>query len=295
MEQRFAMAIDAGGTYFKFGVVAADGTVYGKTGMIPIDSNGPVEGILQGYAQCVQQMRQIIAQAGGQVAGLGVSTPGPFDYANYTSLMEHKFASLKGINLREALVERGILLPDERLCFVHDSHAFLQGECWGGAGKGFENVMGITIGTGLGVAYVLDGQLRTNEKGAPLYSIYALPYEDGILEQLVSARGITAAYQHLNPQNPASDAKRVAQLARAGDALAAKAYAKAGEALGQTLGPLVERYQIKCIVFGGQVSNSGDLFLPMLRQKLPNQSTVELKVGEHLEVSALLGAAQGLF
>lgn len=295
MHPGYAMAIDAGGTYFKYGVVSGDGSLYGGMNMLAVNSNGTLEEIMRGYAQCIGHMRQNLQKDGISALGLGISTPGPFDFEHFTSRMEHKFASLKGINLREEFIRRGILSPCEKLRFIHDAHAFLLGECRSGAAAGFDNVIAITIGTGLGVGYYLDGVLRTDVKGGPLYSLYALPFGDGVLENLVSAKGITAAYCRLNPSNPAEDAKMVAERARKGDTLAAQAYALAGEALAQTLGPLVKKYRIDCVVFGGQVSHSADLFFPAIMHRLSSEKPVELKAGLHLDASALVGAAQFAF
>lgn len=293
-QQAVVMAIDAGGTYFKYGCVDAGGRILpGSKGSVPSGFQAEAEALLTAYAQCVFAMRLWLAKQGMASTSVAVSTPGPFDYAAYRSLMTHKFASIRGMDLRAALLKREALKVTDRLLFIHDAHAFTLGEFWVGAGKGCRSMLGITIGTGLGIGFVLDGRLAANPTGGPLHSIYGRPCLQGIAEDYVSARGIAGQYRKAVPNAGPVDARQVAALAAQEDGAALETYRLCGWALGETLRPLLSQYAVERVVLGGQVSRSYSLMEGGLRQSLGAAAALFVPA-QHLDDSALLGAAAPL-
>ena len=137
------LAIDAGGTFFKYGVYAPDGTCCSGVQKEPSHSDGSLEQILNSYRNMVEYAAQF-----GNVSAIGVSTPGPFDYAAGCSRMKQKFAALCDFPLGKAISEFAGGAP---VTFCSDSNAFLLGE-YSQEESGAQNVLGITIGTGFGFA-----------------------------------------------------------------------------------------------------------------------------------------------
>jgi glucokinase len=293
---QLSMAIDAGGTYFKYGVVDGNGAILdGSISMLPVNSKGSADEIFDCYEKCINDMRICSCEHDAQLIGLGVSTPGPFDYARYTSEMDHKFASIKGIDIRQALVERRIIDSNCKVSFLHDGHAFLLGECWTGAAAGFKNVIGITIGTGLGIGYYLNGQLCDNGKGGPMVSIFGLPYGKGIVEDVVSGNGILNYYNGITDCGKAPDCKEVGIRADNGDRMAINSFIYAGKVLGQTIAPLIEQYDIECCVLGGQVSRSFEFIKIGMVEAPACLKLQKLSIGKNLNTSTLVGAASLTF
>ncbi|MDR1789825.1 MAG: ROK family protein, partial [Opitutaceae bacterium] len=218
------LSLDAGGTFFKSALVLPDGAIArGSLRSTPVNSNAPADEILAAYASVIRSALADASAAGLRLAAIAVSTPGPFDYANATSLMPHKFPSIRGLNLRDALAKH---LPETAtlpLRFICDAHAFLLGEMRHGNAAGHPNVLAITIGTGLGFAAASNGQILQTPAGGPLITIYTRPCRDATIEDHVSHRGLLHLYQqHLrqaaadntHPAPEVPDIRSLATLAR---------------------------------------------------------------------------------
>src|SRR5688572_21060975 len=84
---------------------------------------------------------------------LGVAVPGPFDYERGISLVRHKLLELHGVDLRSELAAALGFAPSS-IRFLNDAAAFALGEWWVGAARGHRRAVGITLGTGLGSAFL---------------------------------------------------------------------------------------------------------------------------------------------
>ena len=107
------------------------------------------------------------AAQSGQVDAAGVAVPGPFDYDRGICLLEHKLESLYRVDLRVELAS-ALSLPPHAVRFLNDAEAFLLGEWWAGAARGHDRAVGITIGTGLGSAFLEHGSIVRDRRGESL-------------------------------------------------------------------------------------------------------------------------------
>lgn len=297
--ERYALAIDAGGTTFKSAVVESSGAIAsGSEGRFPVDSAGDRETLLGVYGDVIGAARDYAEDRGILLEAIGVSTPGPFDYAYATSLMRHKFASLFGLDLKKAWADCGFIPPDMPVRFMHDTHAFLIGEHRSGAARGYANAAAVTIGTGIGFGVMRNNRLMPGEQGGPCISVYRLPCEGGTLEDVVSGRGIARAYVRLGGiVAPAGlDAREIARLAiEERDPHAAMAYGLAGRELAVALAPILERLGCSCLVVGGQVAKAFALMEDELRHGLnPIRGLERICAGANIDTAALIGAVSGM-
>ncbi|MBQ3722639.1 MAG: ROK family protein [Bacteroidales bacterium] len=191
-----------------------------------------------------------------QSPALAVAIPGPFDYEKGIFLMRHKFAAVYGESFR-ALAG---LPEDADIFFCHDVIAALLG-CEG------ENVALVTIGTGLGFAHKENGRVQVGPTGSPARPIYNLPWGDGILEDVVSARGLRTAYTRLTGRGDLS-AAQIAHLAQNDDEAALQVFSDLGETFGEALAPILEELHIGTLLLAGQISKSLPLFERPLRNAL---------------------------
>ena len=232
--------LDIGGTYIK----CADGR------QIPAHSTGTA-----------QEIAGALRSAIGTPDRVGVAIPGPFDYGSGTFLMKHKYASVYGQDFRTLA---GI--PDEvEIKFRHDVVAQLEG---GIRMLGLEgqNVALVTLGTGLGFAHAVAGQVQCGPQGSPARGLWNLPIpEGGILEDLISARGISATYASLSGGS-GLDPLTVSRLARMGDKASIATYRQTGARLGAALKDLLSELRIGTLLMGGQISGSLDLMLEALQE-----------------------------
>jgi len=218
--------------------------------------------------------------------------PGPFDYKKGVCLIPphlHKFKSLYGQNLREDLIERTGL---NNILFENDARTFLRGEEWTGLAKGFRRIIGITIGTGMGSSFMVDGRIISGGKGVPRSGwIGGMRCTWGMVEDRISQRWILHRYQELTSKS----AENVEQIVKNCDAACIRIFEELGGTIGSVLLPIAERFEADCIVFGGQISKSFHLFEKPVREKLRFSSLKLLGRAEHIDLSPVIGAAKLIF
>jgi predicted NBD/HSP70 family sugar kinase len=223
----------------------------------------------------------------GACSGMGaaLAVPGPFDFQAAVSRMRHKLPYLYGVDLRQALAA-GLGCPPNQVRFLNDAAAFLLGEIGAGAARGFTRAVGLTLGTGIGSAFAVDGRLVTEGPGVPPSGeIWNVPYEGGIVEDYISTRAIADFYQHSGGRE-----RSVAELAAAAgsEPAAQEAFAHLGRHLGRVLHTLLADFHPEVVVIGGGIARSPELFLPATRVELHGQS-VQLRVSELMERAPLVG------
>ncbi len=189
--------------------------------------------------------------------------------------MNHKFQAIYQIKLAPIIRAKCKIPQTVPIVIHHDLHAFTYGVCRFGAGRGFDSVFCVTIGTGLGTGCFRDKRIDMNGDGTPKYPMFQKPYKGGIVEDIVSNRGITASYNSKNPTHPAVDAKEIeARALTDGDSDALEVYANMGRVLGKTLLPFLKELEIEALIIGGQISKGFDLFGDSLKQELMTCDTL---------------------
>ena len=287
------LALDVGGSFIKSGLVDAT-RLAAEFAPVPLDADANAQRIVCAFADVIATG---IHSAGGLITAIGVAVPGPFDYARGISLMTHKMAGIKGVDLPVALREALPEIKKLPIRFCHDANAFLAGEMWRGAGQGLRRGIGVTLGTGIGVSCSVDGRFINNALGspAPEVSVWSRPYKGGIVEDVISTAGLVARYRRAHPDyDPAGGVKGIAAAAKMGDLAAVQLFAELGSDLGAVLLPLCERFRPEKIIFGGQISKDFALFEAPLKSELCRAAQPpEAVMGKLGNRAALFGAACG--
>ncbi len=229
-----------------------------------------------GFVDLLYRLGAEAAEGRPRPLGAMLAVPGPFDFQAGASLMRHKLPYLYGIDLRQALAVRFGWQPAQ-VRFLNDADAYLLGELSAGAARGFTRAAGLTLGTGIGSAFAVDGRLVTEGAGVPQGGeIWNLPYEGGIVEDFISSRAISASYQRRTGKS-----REVADLAAAApaDRAAQDAFTEFGQHLGRVLGTLLAAFTPDVAVLGGGISRSAHLFLDATRSRLTG-SSLQLRVSE---------------
>ena len=225
------------------------------------------------------------------VRGATLAIPGPFDFAAGISFMRHKLPYLYGVDLRQALAGRFGWLPYE-VSFLKDADAYLLGEIGAGAARGFVRAVGITLGTGVGSAFAVGGQLVVEGPGVPPGGeIWNLPYLGAIAEDFVSSRAIRGSYSRRTGLT-----REVATLAStaASDPQAAAAFTEFGEHLGRLLGTALAGFRPDVVVLGGGISRAAQLFLPVAQLQLQG-AAFQLRISELQDRAPLVGCGVARF
>lgn len=223
-----------------------------------------------------------------RVQGIGIAMPGPFDYAAGIGYFEGnaKFAALYGVDVAQALSDA--LHHPRPVRFLNDATAFTVGCVAIGAAPACAKVVGVTLGTGLGSAFLRDGiPTIAGDNVPPHGSLWHLPFGDGIADDHVSARWLTARIRERRAGTDTVIA--AADAARGGDAPAAAIFADYGRNLGTILSPWVARFGADTVMLGGRICGAFDLFGPALRDAL---SDTRIAVHADTEDAAIIGAAK---
>ncbi len=253
------LMLDVGGTFIK----CSDGRT------VPVDSDGIREDIVSSLCLALRSPVEYDRVA--------VAIPGPFDYGAGIFRMDHKFAAVKGESFSSLLAEvvtepvdcgSQVRLPsgDVEFRYMHDVNCMLLGEMTDGNARGYRNVALVSLGTGLGFSVCRDGKILCNESGSPAISIYRMPCRGGILEDYVSKRGFLRGYGR------DMTVKKLADMARRGDFGAAERFAETGHILGSSIAEILKDNGTECLLFGGQISRSFELFAPAVREELSGVS-----------------------
>ena len=298
MENKFAIALDVGGTSIKSAIVSTDGQIIDQSNLITIiDSKGSSDKIINTFIEPIASLFQLAWAKKLGIAGIGIGIPGPFDCDNGVSLIKgvDKYESIYGINLRTEFRNRLNLEAHFPIMFEFDGWSFVRGEAWQGAGKGFKRLIGLTLGTGFGSGFMIDDEMVDTGPGVPsLAWIGGMKYKNGILDDRISRRGIITRFLELS-KNPSIniDVKDIAKKADRGDTHAKFVFDETGEILGQMLKPVAELFKAECIVVGGQIAKSYHLFAHSITKELPH--SIEVRQAENIKQSAILGAGKFLF
>jgi glucokinase len=241
---------------------------------------------------CFLHSLGVQASAGlAPVSGAELAFPGPFEFAAGISRMKHKLPFLYGVDLRQALAGRFGWQPGQ-VRFLHDAGAFLLGEIGAGAARGLSRAVGITLGTGIGSAFAVDGHVVTEGSGVPSGGeIWDLPYEGGILEDSLSTRAIQQAYQRRTGVLP--NVGKIAAEAASNPAAAA-VFTEFGHHLGLALRMVLSEFAPQVVVLGGGISRSAHLFLPAAQSHLEDLN-LRLLPSALSDQAPLVGAAVAWF
>ena len=214
---------------------------------------------------------------------IGVAMPGPFDYPNGISLIKEqgKMASFYQVSVKN-LLAKNLEIPENQISFTNDAEAFLIGESYAGAGKGFQNSIGLTLGTGLGSA------IKVHEfvKDAKLWTA---PFRDGIAEDYLG----TAWFKKEAKEKFNFEINGVKDLFsnEVNPSFRQAIFERFGRALGEFLFPYLIRLKTEGVVLGGKISLASEYFLPTTHEYLKTMGySIPIKISELGEKSALVGA-----
>jgi glucokinase len=223
----------------------------------------------------------------GSVNGAELAMPGPFDYLQGISFMRHKFTYLYNVPLASAISDRFGWQPGQ-VRFLNDAAAYLLGEIGAGAARGVSRAVGITLGTGVGSAFAVDGHLVMEGPGVPPGGeVWAVPYRGGIVEDLISTRALQNAYKERTGQQ--REVASIAHYANGGEVTACEVFEEFGSNLGLALLHLLEEFSPDVVVIGGGISRSANLFMADATRALDGMN-VELRTSKLGNNAPLVGA-----
>ena len=273
----YCFGVDIGGTTVKMGVFSEEGTLLDKW-EIPTRRENGGKAILPDVAQAILDKMKEKTIAKEQVLGVGVTVPAPVVGNGIV-----KQTTNLGWGYTEVDRELGEL-TGLRIQAANDANAAALGEMWKGGGEGYNNLVMVTLGTGVGGGVILNGQIHTgtNGGGGEIGHITANREETeccgcgkkGCLEQYASATGIARLAKKklaintkktvLNTED--ISAKSVFDAVKCGDEVAIEIAEEFGSYLGYALADLGAILDPEIFVIGGGVSKAGDILFTYIQK-----------------------------
>lgn len=262
----------------------------GKSARLPLDSAGSADAIIDTLAEVGSKLE---AAADSRWA---IAFPGPFDYVAGIGRFSgvEKFDALRGFDVRHALAGR-LGVPAAALHFVNDADAFALGVWASGSGVG--RLVCLTLGTGIGSAFVADGvTVQDGDSVPPDGEIHLTDYHGKPIEETVSHRAIVRGYAAATGVS-LPGVREVVGRARSGDPAAREVLRTAFGSLGEAVAPWLDRFGATDLVFGGSMAAAWpDLegyFLAGLSSVLVS-ALPRIAIAADGERAAVIGAAYSL-
>src|SRR5512138_3732329 len=282
----YIIGVDLGGTNIVVGAMSADGKHHHAMRSIPTSAELGAEGVADRIVGIIEGViLDTIAETGAarrDFIGVGIGAPGPLDREQGIVIVAPNLG-WRDFPLRDRIATR-LGLP---ATLDNDANCATVGEWWQGAAKGATNVIGMTIGTGIGGGLILDGKLfhgssdvagEIGHTTIDLNGRHCKCGNYGCLEAYASGPAIaTRAREVLVREETASllpglvdgqleriTAELVYNAAKKGDAVASEIVRDTARYLGTGIANLLNILNVDVVVVAGGVTAAGDaLFLPM--------------------------------
>lgn len=256
-----------------------------------VDHRAEAEEILDTWAGALNATIEQIEL--DQLAGIAFAIPGPFDYRDGVSKMQHKFAGLYGLRIADQLGPKLNTPLPAPMRFLNDATSFAVGEAWLGMGKGYDRVIAITLGTGFGSAFIDRGIPISRRSDVPKEGcLWHLPYRSGIADEYFSTRWFVKNYEQESGQQ-LPDVRAIARAAHDRDAHAGKVFETFTSHLSSFLMPWFHKFGADRLVIGGNIAKAYDLFGPALEENIRKEGlTVSVALSILGERAALIGCAR---
>lgn len=244
---------------------------------VPTGADRPADEIMESLFAAIEEVYS------DEVLGIGIGMPGFMDTSSGEILLINNIPSFNGFSVKKA-VEKRFKLP---VFQNNDANCFALGEAWFGAGKSFTNLVGVTLGTGLGGGIIINRKIHTGLVGGA-GELGCFPFKGGIVEDTCSAALFAKKYKKSGAE--------LYKAAAGGDQQALMAFGELGRNIGEMLRTVMFILAPEAFIIGGSVTGAWEFLEKAIREeidkfpvKLISEKTSLLKA--ELNNAGLYGAA----
>ena len=303
--EKVCFGIDIGGTAVKVGLFNEDGVLLNKWDFTT-QKTGNGKDILRDAAIFILWKMKELDITYDQVLGVGIGIPGPVK--DNGEVLELANLGTGYFNIEEEMIQ----LTRLRSRAGNDANLAALGELWMGGGKGYHNMVLVTLGTGVGGGIILNGTILAGSNGAAgeIGHIYVNDKETdrcgcgktGCLEQYASATGIVRIAKQMMKASseesamryfPELSAKAIFDCAKEGDKLATQVVEMSCYYLGVALANIAQVIDPEVFVIGGGVSKAGAIITETTKKYYNSHVMDALKNKEF--ILATLGNDAGIY
>lgn len=308
--KQFYLGLDVGGSNLAAGIVDKDYHII-KKASIPTNSQRPIEEIITDMIRISQEVIEKSELKMDQISSWGIGMPSCIN--RKTNLLVHANCfGWKNIPIHDYLKNR-LPLP---VFIENDANCATYGEALAGAAKGYNNVLMLTLGTGVGGGIIINGKIYTgsDNMGAELGHT-KLVYDGklctcgqkGCLEAYCSSTALQQTANSVVKVHPESQIAKLCnqfhtdingeiifQAAKEGDEMAKKIVQDYISHLAAGISTFITIFRPEIIILGGGITNSGDFLLNPLNKKVHECTFGAAEIGVPPIVQACLGNDAGI-
>lgn len=305
--KNYCFGIDVGGTTVKLGLFSTAGELLDKWEITTRTENFG-ENILSDICEAMEARLAEKEIGLDDIEGVGIGLPGPI--TNDGTVLQCVNLGWGTFNVEEKLSEmfRGI-----KVKAGNDANVAALGEAWQGGGKDYDDIVMITLGTGVGGGVIINGKILTGYNGGA-GEIGHMHVDDnetdscncgrkGCLEQFTSATGVVRLAKRLMNNTDKETkmrefgenitAKDVFDLAKEGDAGANEVVETMGTYLGTAMSHIAVVVNPQAFIIGGGVSKAGQFLIDAIKDKY--RETCFAACGDAAVHLATLGNDAGMY
>jgi predicted NBD/HSP70 family sugar kinase len=257
----------------------------------------------------VRQVLEAVGVADGDVLGIGIGVPGIVEQAAEVSVHVPSWGWQEAPLL--AMLDEQLAIP---IFLDNGANAMAQAEVWFGAGRGYQSLAVLLVGTGVGAGLFAEGGLyrgSTNSAGEWGHTIIERGGRrcrcgrTGCLEAYVGAPAIIRRFREVEPDSPRVDSDddmqtivALLEAAKEGDRTADAVIAETAELLGEGIANLVNLFNPELVVLGGWVGvRLGGYMLPTIKRVVESGAlpaslrTAQIAPGQLQDDAVAMGAA----
>ncbi|MFP5436568.1 MAG: ROK family protein [Bacteroidia bacterium] len=286
------VGIDIGGSHISSAAVSDEtlSIINGTYFKGAIDSKGPKEAILKGWADIINQTLSTLDPS--EPIGIAFSMPGPFEYETGTAMFSgnDKYESLYNVNIPQEL-STYLYSKNVTFRFLNDASSFGIGSALlHKNGVVDKKVIAITLGTGFGASFLKDIIPVTNGYDVPENGcLWDKPFEGGIADNYFSTRWFLTVYEKYTGQKIMGGVKEIAGIK---NEYTTRVFNEFAVNLSSFLIPHIVKFNTDSLVLGGNIAKCHALFLPQVLQILKeNGIKISVDIIEKTEEAGIIGAS----
>lgn len=287
----YILGVDIGGTQIKIVLVDANGTLLTSH---RIDTNDDTLADWPAYVRKVVHRVQV--EHGTPATYIGVSGPGLAARDNRSiAWMQGRMESLQDVDWTH------VLESDSVVPVINDAHAALLGECWQGPAAGYQNAIMLTLGTGVGGAILVNGELLQGAIGRAGHLGHICLDVQGELDIVNTPGSLEDAIGNCTIESRSAgrfaSTHALVDAHANGDEYATKVWLLSIHHLACALVSFINIVDPEIIVLGGGIMRTGDLLLDPLRAKMtelewrPHGDSVPIVIASLGDLAGAYGAA----
>jgi len=309
MSEKYVIGVDLGGTKIATALCDSDCSILSKV-KVNTGSNDGEERVLQRIKESIYQVIELSGVPLDQISGIGISSPGPLSVSRGIIIY---VASIgwNNVPIRQLIYDE-FKVPTY---LENDCNAAAYGEKWLGAGRGYDNLIYITVSTGIGSGIILDQKIyHGKHDAAGEFGHICIEYDGrrcscgnkGCLQAYSSGTAIAQiARENISQAANSSildyskndvnsiDCLAAEKAAYDGDEYARNIWIQAGSKLGHGISILMQMVDPDIVVIGGGVSKAWDLFYSPMINAI-KEHTYKLISDDMVIVPAQLGDDVGV-